>query len=78
MSNGIPIVTLPGPYLRGRFTLSLYNQMRHYDLIAINNNHYISLSTKLLTNNSFQQIQSESILKAYNYNLHRNKAVAEE
>jgi hypothetical protein len=30
LSHGVPIITLPAPYLRGRFTAALYEQMRLY------------------------------------------------
>lgn len=44
---GVPIVTLPGPYMRGRVTAGCYMRMDVTDLIATSAEHYIDLATRL-------------------------------
>lgn len=34
LSNGVPVVTLPAKYVRGRFALAMYQQMGYTELVA--------------------------------------------
>lgn len=34
LSNGVPVVTLPAEFVRGRFALAIYRQMGYTDLVA--------------------------------------------
>lgn len=34
MSNGVPVVTFPAEFVRGRFALAMYRQMGYTDLVA--------------------------------------------
>ncbi|CAM9697392.1 unnamed protein product, partial [Laminaria digitata] len=34
LSNGVPVVTLPAEFVRGRFALAMYKQMGYTDLVA--------------------------------------------
>lgn len=34
LANGVPVVTLPAEFIRGRFALAMYRQMGYTDLVA--------------------------------------------
>jgi predicted O-linked N-acetylglucosamine transferase (SPINDLY family) len=44
---GVPIVTWPGPFLRGRIAYGGYRQMGHTDLVARDPTHYVDLCLEL-------------------------------
>ena len=44
---GMPLVTLPGPDIRGRFPYRLYKQMNFLDLVAKNVEDYVNIVTRL-------------------------------
>jgi len=44
---GVPIVTWPGPYLRGRIAYGGYRQMGYTDLVARDSEHYVELCLEL-------------------------------
>ena len=44
---GVPLVTLPGPDIRGRFPYRLYKQMNFLDLVAKNVEDYVNIVTRL-------------------------------
>ncbi|NNE38264.1 MAG: hypothetical protein HKN08_08165 [Gammaproteobacteria bacterium] len=46
-SQDIPIVTMPGEFMRGRVTLGCYKMMGIYDLIAEDIDSYVSLAYRL-------------------------------
>jgi protein O-GlcNAc transferase len=52
---GTPIVTLPGEFMRGRHTLSMYRAMEIADCIANSVAHYVELAVKLGTDSSFRR-----------------------
>jgi len=78
LSNSVPMVTLPLEHVRGRYSLGMYEQMQHLDLVAHNESHYVDLAVRLLTDDGFQKQQSAAIDLAYNTRYHRNDRVAEE
>jgi protein O-GlcNAc transferase len=49
LALGVPIVTLPSAYLRGRLTLALYKQMNVLDCVAATPAEYIQLAVRLGT-----------------------------
>ena len=76
LSNYIPMVTLPLQYVRGRYTYMMYTQMSHTNLIADNTTHYIQLTQQLLLNNTYYNIERNSIKQAYTQRYHKNELVA--
>ena len=76
LSNNIPMVTLPLQYVRGRYTEMMYTQMSYTNLIANSTTHYIQLTRQLLLNNTYYNIQKNSIYKAYTQRYHKNELVA--
>lgn len=60
-SLGKPLVTQPSQRINGRFTYGFYKKMEIYDLIAQNQEEYVSLVTKLLQDNKFYQEVSQKI-----------------
>lgn len=78
VSNSLPVVTLPSEHVRGRYSLGMYLQMGHTDLIASTVDEYVTLSVKLLSNDSYQREQKMKIEHNYLTDLHKNKLVADE
>jgi protein O-GlcNAc transferase len=58
---GLPIVTLPTRFLRGRITLSLYKQMNVLDCVASTPQEYIDMALRLGTNFDYRQTIREKI-----------------
>jgi predicted O-linked N-acetylglucosamine transferase (SPINDLY family) len=52
-SIGIPVVTFPSPFLRGRFTAAFYKFMGFTELIASDVEHYIALTERLIRDQEF-------------------------
>lgn len=52
---GVPIVTWPGAFARGRVTAALYERMGIIDLIARNADEYVALAHKLATQPDFRR-----------------------
>jgi protein O-GlcNAc transferase len=61
---GIPIVTLPSPFLRGRITLALYKQMGVLDCVVSNSAEYIKTAVKLGTDADYRAAIRSKILAA--------------
>ncbi|BAP54338.1 TPR repeat-containing protein [Thioploca ingrica] len=59
---GVPIVTLPIPFLRGRFTYACYRQMEIMDCVADNPQHYVDITLKLGTDPSYRKLIQQKIL----------------
>lgn len=51
---GVPIVTWPSPFLRGRIALALYRNMGVLDCVAADHDHYVELAVRLATEPDFQ------------------------
>ncbi len=64
LALGVPIVTLPSQFLRGRITLSQYRQMKMLDCIAANPQEYVELAVRLGTDKDFRNAISAKILQA--------------
>ena len=65
-SMGIPIVTMPADYINGRFTHGLYQKMGVLDLVANNNEEYVTLANKCATDKIFRKSISDKILNNLN------------
>jgi predicted O-linked N-acetylglucosamine transferase (SPINDLY family) len=61
---GVPIVTLPSPFLRGRITYAQYKMMGIEDPIAATPEEYVTKAVKLGTDPEARQAASELILAA--------------
>lgn len=62
-SVGAPIVTWPGPFMRGRVTSGCYQSMGFTDLIAHSNEEYISLAIRLANDSEFHHYCKNEILR---------------
>jgi predicted O-linked N-acetylglucosamine transferase (SPINDLY family) len=58
---GVPIVTLPGEYLRGRGTLALYRHMGFMDCVADTPERYVDIAVRLGTDPEFHRRMSALI-----------------
>jgi protein O-GlcNAc transferase len=54
MSMGLPIVTWPGNFMRGRVTAALYHTMGVTDLIAGSSNEYVALANRVACDPSYR------------------------
>ncbi len=61
---GVPIVTLPSPFLRGRITHALYQKMGLTDCVASSRQSYVDLALELGTNPSYRESMRKKILAA--------------
>jgi predicted O-linked N-acetylglucosamine transferase (SPINDLY family) len=52
---GVPVVTLPGPFMRGRVTLGCYRQMGFEDLVASSPEQYVALAVRLANDAVFRE-----------------------
>jgi predicted O-linked N-acetylglucosamine transferase (SPINDLY family) len=55
LSFGKPIVTLPSPYHRGRYTLGCYRKMDFLDCVAASPSEYVDLAVRLGTDRDYRQ-----------------------
>jgi predicted O-linked N-acetylglucosamine transferase (SPINDLY family) len=76
-SVGTPIVTLPGAFMRGRHTLSMYRAMEITDCIASSVAHYVELAVKLGTDPAFRR-DVASRIEARSPILYEDERVARE
>ena len=78
ISESVPMPTLPSEHVRGRYTLAMYKQMGHMDLVAHNESHFVDIAVRLLSDPLYQRQQSEAIERAYLEKFHRNDQVLSE
>ena len=62
MALGVLVVTLPGEYMRARYTAGCYQKMGINDCIATSHDEYVSLAIQIASNQTFRQEISEKIL----------------
>ena len=62
-SAGLPIVTLPGKFLRGRAAMALYRHMKIDDCIANSPEEYVEIANRLGRDIGFRTAVSEKILE---------------
>ncbi len=60
---GLPVVTLPSPYMRGRVTLALYELMGIRDCVAKDSNDFIEIALRLAHDKTWKATISEKIKK---------------
>jgi len=58
---GLPVVTLPGRFMRGRHTLAFYRRMNHDDLVARDEGHYVELAARLAQDGDWRARQRQLI-----------------
>jgi predicted O-linked N-acetylglucosamine transferase (SPINDLY family) len=63
LAMGVPIVTWPSPYLRGRITYAMYQAMGMDDCIAHSARQYADLAIQLATDKTHRARVSEKILQ---------------
>ncbi len=54
LTVGVPIVTLPSAFLRGRITYALYKQMDVLDCVVANSEEYVDRAVQLGTDEDFR------------------------
>jgi predicted O-linked N-acetylglucosamine transferase (SPINDLY family) len=64
LSLGIPIVTLPSEFMRGRVTYGCYRQMGMMDCVASTREEYVALAVRLGTDPAYRQRIRAKILAA--------------
>ena len=75
--HGIPVVTLPGEFINGRFTYGFYKKMDFMELVVRNFDDYAKKAIELATNDTYRKYVSDEILKR-NHVLYENNEVIEE
>ncbi|WP_460182189.1 O-linked N-acetylglucosamine transferase, SPINDLY family protein, partial [Thermopirellula anaerolimosa] len=60
---GVPVVTLPGPYMVQRYAAGLYRRMGVEDLVAGDEQQYVALAVRLGRDGDFRQAMREKILQ---------------
>lgn len=62
LAMGLPIVTLPGPYMRGRQTMAMLKLLGVEELIAQTEEDYLDIAKRLGTDDVFRRAMSTRIL----------------
>jgi predicted O-linked N-acetylglucosamine transferase (SPINDLY family) len=62
LTLGIPIVTLPSQFLRGRITYALYKQMEMLDCVTASREEYVQMAVRLGCDRDFRQAMRDKIL----------------
>jgi hypothetical protein len=63
---------------RGRYSLGMYTQMNHMDLVVNNASAYVNMVHRLVTDETFWKQQSDSIASKFKTEIHKNHLVARE
>jgi len=74
---GLPVVTLPGAFMRGRLTYALYKQMGIFDCVATDLRSYVDLAVTLANDPSLKKAVSEKIRRRSSVLFEDLKAVRE-
>ncbi|MCA9211998.1 MAG: tetratricopeptide repeat protein [Planctomycetales bacterium] len=64
LAMGIPIVTLPAAYMRGRVTYGCYRKMGVMDCVASTSDDYVQRAVRLGTDRDYREAVSSKILSA--------------
>lgn len=59
---GIPVVTMPTEFHRGRYTTGVYQKLNIYECIAKSKDEYIDIAVKIVTDKEFRNNISEQII----------------
>lgn len=62
LALGAPIVTLPGPYMRGRQTLGCYRKMELMDCIAASGEDYVRIALQIAHDRPFREHLRQEIM----------------
>ena len=62
-------------YGRGRYSIGMYLQMNHPDLVARNPSVFVELAVRMAADDVFRHQQSQLLAEKYS-NMHRNDAAA--
>lgn len=62
LGMGLPIVTIPGNLINGRFTLGMYRKMKIEDLIVYNNEDYINKAYEVANNIEYRNYICKKII----------------
>ena len=62
LAMGLPIVTLPGQFMRGRQTMAMLSLLGVKELIAKSAEEYLAIARRVATDPSYRQILSQRIL----------------
>ncbi len=63
LALALPIVTLPGDFMRGRMTYGFYRRMGHLDLVASDPAHYVDLAVRLANDPTWRRHQRDQIAR---------------
>jgi protein O-GlcNAc transferase len=63
LAAGTPIVTWPGPFMRGRMTLGCYRKIEMMDCVAHSQAEYVEIAVKLGTDRNFRDSVKNKIAK---------------
>jgi protein O-GlcNAc transferase len=75
IAMGLPIITLPGRFMRGRQSMAMLQQLGLAELIADNVAHYVELGIKIISDNSLRANIRERLL---NHEAHGKKIFADD
>jgi predicted O-linked N-acetylglucosamine transferase (SPINDLY family) len=64
LALGVPVVTLPAPYLKGRYSLALYRELGIESCIAATPEQYIDIALRLANEREARQSLSREIVHA--------------
>jgi predicted O-linked N-acetylglucosamine transferase (SPINDLY family) len=73
LALGVPVVTLPSRFLRGRITLAQYRSMHLTDCVVASPQEYVDLAVRLGTDSGFRRTVCKNILRA-SEKLYENEA----
>jgi predicted O-linked N-acetylglucosamine transferase (SPINDLY family) len=65
LAHGLPVVTLPGRFMRGRHTLAILRMIRMDELIAATPQAYVDLAVRLGTDPLWRKDVRERIVSRY-------------
>jgi protein O-GlcNAc transferase len=74
---GLPVVTLPGLFHRGRYTYAAYCGMGIMDCVAKDESDYIQKAVKIATDPDYRQELSKKIMSSCDILFENKKAIAE-
>ena len=63
---------------RGRYSYTMYKQMKYEELISTSPQHYVTLAVRLLSDDDYRTQQSIIIQNKFKFELHKNHLVAVE
>lgn len=59
---GVPVVTMPGRFMRGRHTMSFYKKMGFTDCVARTEEEYVQIAVRLGTDSTYRENVKQKIL----------------